>query len=133
MPFVLDASIASCWAFNDEDHPLAAQALDRLRTDEARVPTLWWFEIRNVLIINERRARITPSDTTLFPRALTRLPIAIDRAPEEHAVLTLARTHRLTIYDTSYLELAHREHLPLATLDTALARAARAEKIPEFA
>jgi predicted nucleic acid-binding protein len=133
MPFVLDASIASCWAFNDEDHPLATQALDRLRTDEARVPTLWWFEVRNVLIINERRARITPSDTTLFLRALARLPITIDRTPEESAVLTLARTHRLTIYDATYLDLAHREHLPLATLDTALARAARAEKIPEFA
>jgi len=130
MPFVLDASVAACWAFNDEDHPIAAQALERLRTDEARVPTIWWFEVRNTLIVNERRARITQSDTTRFLRALARLPITIDRAPEEYAVLTLARTHRLTIYDTSYLELAQRETLPLATLDADLARAALAENIP---
>ena len=43
MPFVLDASIAACWAFEDEDHPRAALALERIRTDEARVPGLWWF------------------------------------------------------------------------------------------
>jgi|SRR5271166_358154 len=24
MPFVLDASVAACWAFDDEDHPVAA-------------------------------------------------------------------------------------------------------------
>lgn len=55
MPFVLDASIAACWAFDDEDHPIAALALDRIRTDQARVPSLWWFEVRNTLIVNERR------------------------------------------------------------------------------
>ncbi|MGA2314400.1 MAG: hypothetical protein ABSF87_18930 [Xanthobacteraceae bacterium] len=43
MPFVLDASIAACWAFDDEDHPVAAPTLDRIRADEARVPSLWWF------------------------------------------------------------------------------------------
>jgi hypothetical protein len=55
MPFVLDASIAACWAFDDEDHPVAALALERIRTDAARVPSLWWFELRNTLIVNERR------------------------------------------------------------------------------
>jgi len=133
MPFVLDASVASCWAFNDEEHPIAAHALERLRTDEARVPSLWWFEVRNTVIVNERRGRITQADTALFLRALSRLGIITDRTPEESAVLNLARTHRLTVYDASYLELARRESLPLATLDTDLARAARAENIPPLA
>jgi predicted nucleic acid-binding protein len=133
MPFVLDASVAASWAFNDEDHPIAARALERIRTDEARVPSLWWFEIRNTLIVNERRGRITQTDTALFLRALFRLGILIDRTPQESAVLTLARTRRLTVYDASYLELAQRENLPLATLDTDLARAARAENITVLA
>ena len=63
MPFVLDASVAACWAFDDEDHPVAALALERIRADEARVPSLWWFEVRNTLIVNERRGRLTESDT----------------------------------------------------------------------
>ena len=129
MPFVLDASIAAGWAFADEDHPDAALALARIRDDEARVPTLWWFEVRNVLIVNERRGRLTEADTAAFLRRLARLGVTVDRSPEEAAVLALARRHRLSVYDASYLELAQREALPLATLDAELARAARAEGV----
>ncbi len=127
MPFVLDASITACWAFDDEDHPLAAHALERLREDGAVAPSLWWFEVRNMLIVNERRGRITEGDTAAFLRGLSRLGVAVDRSPDEGAVLTLARRHRLTAYDASYLELSLRESLPLATLDRELERAARAE------
>jgi predicted nucleic acid-binding protein len=130
MPFVLDASVAACWAFEDEDHPVAALALERVRADEACVPSLWWFEVRNTLIVNERRGRLTESDTTAFLRALARLNIAVDRSPDEADVLMLARRRRLTVYNAAYLELARREGVPLATLDTALAAAARAERAP---
>jgi len=126
MPFVLDASIAACWAFEDEDHPAAALALERIRTDEAQVPSLWWFEVRNTLIVNERRGRITQADTAAFLRGLSRLGITVDRSPEEAAVLTLARTHNLSVYDAAYLELAQREQLPLVTLDKELRLAAHA-------
>ena len=130
MPFVLDASIAACWAFEDEDHPVAALALERIRTDQAHVPSLWWFEVRNTLIVNERRGRLTEADVAAFLRGLSRLGVTVDRAPEEAVVLALARRHRLTVYDASYLELAQREVIPLATLDTELAHAARAENLP---
>jgi len=90
MPFVLDASIAACWAFDDEDHPNAALALERIRTGEAHVPTLWWFEVRNTLIVNERRKRLTEHDTAAFLRELARLSISVDRTPGEADVLALA-------------------------------------------
>jgi predicted nucleic acid-binding protein len=127
MPFVLDASIAACWAFDDEDHPVAALALERIRTDEARVPSLWWFEVRNTLIVNERRKRLTQSDTADFLRGLARLGVTVDRSPEEAEVLALARRHRLTVYDAAYLELARRDGVPLATLDNDLAIATQVE------
>ncbi len=130
MPFVLDASIAACWAFDDEDHPVAALALERVRTDEARVPSLWWFEVRNTLIVNERRGRLTERDTSAFLRGLARLRVTLDRSPNEGDVLALARHRRLTVYDAAYLELARREGAPLATLDAALATAASAERVP---
>jgi predicted nucleic acid-binding protein len=130
MPFVLDASIAACWVFQDEDHPRADLALARIRTEEAIVPSLWWFEVRNILVVNERRKRIAESDTAGFLRGLSRLPIRVDRSPDESVVLRLARTHRLSVYDASYLELALREAVPLATLDADLAAAARAEQAP---
>ena len=98
----------------------AALALERVRTDAAVVASIWWFEVRNTLIVNERRGRITQADTAAFLRGLTRLGAMVDRTPEEAAVLALARTHRLTVHDSSYLELAQREALPLVTLDQPL-------------
>jgi predicted nucleic acid-binding protein len=130
MPFVLDASVAACWAFDDENHPTAALAFKRIQTQEAWVPSLWWFEVRNTLIVNERRGRISEPDTMLFLRRLSRFAISVSSAIEESGVLRLARAHALSVYDASYLELAQREALPLATLDSALVRAARAENIP---
>ncbi|HWE05929.1 MAG TPA: type II toxin-antitoxin system VapC family toxin [Rhizomicrobium sp.] len=129
MPFVADASVAACWAFDDEAHPTAAFALERIRSDEARVPCLWWFEVRNVLIVNERRRRISAADVSGFLRTLSRLAITVDHAPDETEILALARRRRLSVYDAAYLELAKRESLVLATLDRELARAAGAEGV----
>jgi predicted nucleic acid-binding protein len=127
MPFVLDASIPACWALQDEEDQRAGAAFVRIKAEEAVVPSLWWFEIRNILVVNERRKRITESDTGVFLRGLAGLRIRVDRQPEEGVVLRLARTHRLSVYDASYLELALREAIPLATLDAELTAAARAE------
>jgi hypothetical protein len=72
MAFVLDACITACWAFRDEDHPDASLARDQMRSEEAVVPCLWWFEVRNILIVNERRRRIAESDTAVFLLNLSR-------------------------------------------------------------
>lgn len=128
MSFVLDASVAACWALADEEHPAATLAFARIQNEEAVVPALWWFEIRSILIVGERRKRIAEADTIGFLRDLGRLPIRVDRSPEESQVLRLARSHRLSVYDAAYLELALREQSPLATLDKELAGAARSER-----
>ena len=130
MPFVIDASIAIAWALDDEEHPTAVRSLDRIRNDEARVPGLWWYEVRNSLVTNERRRRLTEGDTTGFLQALSRLALTFDHDADDVQTLALARRHGLTIYDAVYLELAQRENIPLATLDGKLANAARAEKVP---
>ena len=129
MALVLDASITACWAFQDEDHPDARLAFHQMRSEEAVVPCLWWFEVRNILVVNERRRRIAESETAAFLLSLSRLRIRIDRAPDEGAVLRLARTYRLSVYDAAYLELAQRRGLPLATLDKELREAASAEGV----
>lgn len=126
MPFVLDASVVACWAFVDESHAIADFALERIRTDEARVPALWWFEVWNILIVNQRRKRVTEGDTVAFLRHLARLRVTVDRSPVAADVLALARRHRLSVYDASYLELALRDGVSLATLDQELGAAASA-------
>ena len=100
-----------------------------MRAEEAVVPCLWWFEVRNILIVNERRRRIAESATASFLLNLSLLRLRVDRSPDENAVLRLARAHRLSVYDSAYLELAQREGLPLATLDADLRRAAASEAV----
>lgn len=129
MPFVVDASITATWCFADENNSTANGALLRLAGDEAVVPVLWWFEIRNVLIINERRGRIDTAGIAEFLADLAQLPLRIDHRADSETVMAFARKHTLTAYDAAYLELALRINGPLATLDRALAAAAQAEGV----
>jgi predicted nucleic acid-binding protein len=129
MTFVVDASIVGCWCFPDESHSIADVAFDRLEATRAVVPALWWFEVRNLLLVNERRGRLEAAGTAEFLADLERLPIHVDREPAGAAIFTLARAHRLTFYDAAYLELARRLDAPLATLDRQLAAAARAAAV----
>jgi|SRR3954465_1592184 predicted nucleic acid-binding protein len=130
MPFVIDASVAACWLLPDEAHDIATAAFSRLVTDHALVPSLWWFEMRNLFIVNERRGRLDHEKTSRALALLSELPIRLDHTPDSSTVLQLARRHRLTVYDAAYLELAQRDDAPLATLDDALTRAAKAEGVP---
>jgi predicted nucleic acid-binding protein len=93
------------------------------------VPWLWWFEVRNILVVNERRGRISERETAVFLRQLARLRVRVDPAPGEDEVLRLARMHGLSVYDSAYLELAQRERVALATLDQRLRSAALAEGV----
>lgn len=130
MPFVLDASVALSWALEDEDHSVAIEAASVAQSDEAVVPALWWFEVRNGLLISEIKKRSTDSRTASALKTLARLPIRTDPHPAEDEMFRLARRHALTIYDAAYLELAVRGTFPMATLDRALVKAARAEQVP---
>jgi predicted nucleic acid-binding protein len=129
MSFVLDASVTATWMYKDENHPNAAHAFELLSTDIARVPGIWWFEVRNLLITGERRKRLSRGEVETLRHDLDALPIEIDRAPDESTIFDLARRHDLTFYDAAYLELAIRRRLPLATLDGALIAAARARGV----
>lgn len=124
--FVLDSSVTLSWAFAEEQNPNALRAEQLLETEaaDAVVPALWWYEIRNVLLVGERRGRITPARTAIFLRQIADLPIQIAPPPDETILLDLARQTKLTVYDASYLAIAIQENIPLATLDDALSVAA---------
>lgn len=127
MPFVVDASVTLSWCFEDETSPQTEAVLDLLSDDTAVVPSLWELEVSNVLLLGERRRRLTESQTARFVALLGQLPILVDSASVDmQAVLAVGRHHCLTAYDAAYLVLAEREGVPLATLDTKLRAAARA-------
>ena len=128
MAFVVDASVMLAQPLG-QPNAIAALARTRLDDEVGLVPAVWWFEVRNVLIINERRRAISDAETANAVREWARLDITIVNSTDEATIMTLARRHRLTVYDAAYLELALRERLDLATLDTSLAEAARREGV----
>ena len=94
------------------------------------MPSLWLFEVRNILVVNERRGRIRLPDSSAFLGHLAALRVREDRLPDEDSVLRMSRSYRLSVYDASCLELAHREGVAIATLDADLRKAARREGVP---
>jgi predicted nucleic acid-binding protein len=97
------------------------------------VPVRWPAEVANALLIAVRRGRISQEKANRFLLDLRALPIRLDPESSDAVfdqVFKLAEQYSLTIYDASYLELAIREGLPLATLDNDLRKAARASGVP---
>ena len=132
MNFVLDASVALSWCFEDEGGDYAADVLTKLASGEAVVPSLWLLEIAHGLLVAERRGRLAASDAHEARSLLEALPIAVDpggRRAAFHTTPLLARRHGLSAYDAAYVELAVRLGAPLATLDGALRSAASAEGV----
>ena len=103
MAFVPDASVAAAWLLPDEEAALADLALDRLAEETVMVPSLFWHELRNLLLSAERRGRIDERHADASMARIRRLPIQSPGELDDHRVMALARGHRLTAYDASYL------------------------------
>ena len=130
---VLDASVALAWSFKDEVSPYAAFTIHSVKTARAVAPMIWPLEVNNALISAARRGRIDELIANRIRNTLDQLPLDID---SEIAIASLGRRivrlgidHGLSAYDASYLELAMRRGLPLATQDDRLRHAAVAAGI----
>lgn len=134
--FVLDCSVALAWCFPDEYALYPQSVLDSLTVNAGAVPSLWRLEVANALLVGERRGRCTAADVVAWLGFLAALPIRIDSETEDRAwcdTLGFARAYSLSVYDASYLELASRRGLPLASLDRQLNAAAKAAGIVLYA
>ena len=132
---VLDASLAISWLFADERTPEGDAALTAVVGGGALVPALWSIEVANACVSAERRGRLSQAEVAQALVLVSQLPLSLAGEgwpPELRQVLDLARRHRLTAYDSLYLDLARRAHLPLATRDRKLLAAAQAEGVARF-
>jgi predicted nucleic acid-binding protein len=123
--FVLDCSVTISWFMPDESFDF--NFLNKVSKEGAIVPSLWPLEIGNVLLMSERKMRITLEQRQKALHVLTELPIIVDTMTSNNAwleTMELAERCNLTLYDASYLELSLRRSLPLATFDKQLKKAA---------
>jgi len=127
--FVLDNSVALAWCFEDEQTPAIMALLDRVVATGAMAPLLWPLEALNGLLVAERRRRLEPAKRAELAGLLRALPIMLDDETADKSweeTLRLAERFTLSVYDATYLELAQRRRLPLASMDRALRNATAA-------
>ncbi|MFQ5598780.1 MAG: type II toxin-antitoxin system VapC family toxin [Nitrospiria bacterium] len=138
MRFVLDNSVSMRWFFGDgkpRELTFAEEVLDALRDGSALVPVTWGLEVSNVIARAEVKRLVTEARSENFLGMLEALDIEVDERTFSQAlsgILQLARRYRLSAYDASYLELALREGVSLATLDEDLGKAAKKAGVTRF-
>ena len=138
MNFVLDNSVTMRWFFGDgnpAELAYAEKVLDTLQVDSAIVPATWGLEVANVIARAEAKALVSEARSSAFLEMLEGVSIGLDGATFAHALtdtLQLARRYKLSAYDASYLELALRRGMPLATLDEDLQKAAKKAGVKKF-
>jgi predicted nucleic acid-binding protein len=119
-----------------KDLEYADNVLKALKSGSAAVPSIWGLEVANVLVRAERHRSIDRGVTEDFILTLARLKIVADDKTYEYSLadtFQLSREYTLTAYDASYLELALRLNVPLATLDEKLIKATRKAGVKRFA
>ena len=139
MRFVLDNSVTMRWFFGDgkpQELVYAGKVLDAMQEATAIVPMTWGLEVANVIAKAEEKALVTEARSGAFLEMLEDVDIEVDSATFALALsdtLQLARRYKLSAYDASYLELALRLGLQLATLDEDLQKAAKKAGVKKFA
>jgi predicted nucleic acid-binding protein len=136
--FVLDNSVTMRWFFGDgkpQELAYVGKVLDAMKVATAIVPTTWGLEVANVIARAEAKALVTEARSGAFLEMLDGVSIEVDAATFAHALestLQLARRYKLSAYDASYLELALRRGISLATLDEDLQKAAKKAGVKKF-
>jgi predicted nucleic acid-binding protein len=131
--FVVDNSVIMAWCFEDEVSAYADATLECLEDCEALVPAIWPLEIGNVLLVAERKRRLGKADVVRFLELVSSLPLSVEQESPGRMltdIIALARDLRLSTYDASYLDLAMRLGLPIATQDKLLMKAAKKCGVP---
>ena len=126
---VIDSSATIAWFMPDEHDAGSEELLDLVTEEGALVPSLWPIEVANALLFAVRRNRVSRTHCERALKSLARLPIEIDTETTGRAwgpIFEVAVRFGLTVYDATYLELAQRCELPLASLDRELRAAGRA-------
>jgi predicted nucleic acid-binding protein len=127
--FIVDASVGFAWVYQGQATPETDHLLNAVAAGASViVPALWFLEMSNVLLMAQRRHRLTPAQRKAAMEKLTAMQLTVDEEGTRHAfgkTSELAEKYGLTLYDATYLELASRRSLPLASRDQTLRNAAR--------
>jgi predicted nucleic acid-binding protein len=139
---VLDASIAGGWIFPAQSTDYKKRVLDAVNEASALVPALWHTEVANMLVKRRVVAKLSLEVMQPLMVYFDHLPVVTEELDNSTASraknwkiskqVELAFKYELTSYDATYLALAMRSNLPLASADEALIQAAHKSGVAIF-
>lgn len=129
MLWVVDCSFAAALFLPDESSLKVESFFRDTGSDDLFwVPMLWWYEITNVLVVSERRNRLTHADIQEIMLLFDQFEFNTDNSfgtDHSNKLYEVAQKYTLSSYDASYLELAVRKSANLASLDNKLIESAK--------
>lgn len=122
--FVVDNSVVVAWLYAGQANAYSERALESSGTSILHTSFIWPAEFANAATVMVKRGILTDELGASMIQMVDAFGLSVDRAPVDlRALYQLSRRYGLRAYDASYLELAMRLNIPLATRDTALMRA----------
>lgn len=117
--YVIDASVAIKWVLAEEQADRAREIARKAVLKQLRlsIPSLFWYEIANVLRYNRRQRESTNPWQLFLSIPMETVGFRPSAYPEIEA---LARTYDLSAYDAGYVFLAQSLGVPLLTADRQL-------------
>ena len=128
---VIDASVSLAWLLDEPgSNPALRDLFLRAFRRECRVwvPALWHWECANVLLGMVKRGAILLPEVPGYLELMRYANPEVDATPSaqvQHACIELAQVTGLSYYDASYVELALRQKISLATFDQKMKSAAQ--------
>jgi len=126
---VADASASLSWFLESPLSTGATRTFNFAKSSLLIVPPIWIYETQNALLKLTRQRRISQDEAHQIRIEFDLIYKRIDRTNDPDMIdrtLEIAKAHMMTFYDASYVELAFRLGLPLATGDQAEKNAAKA-------
>lgn len=124
--FVVDNSVVVAWLYQGQANAYTERVLESSGTSTLQTSFMWPAEFANAATVMVKRGILTDELGTAMIQMADALGLLVDRTPVDlGALYQLSRRFSLSAYDASYLELAMRLNIPLATRDTALMRASQ--------
>lgn len=122
--FIIDCSSTISLFLPDEiNNDYTNKLYDSFKNNACVVPSLWCYELSNVLLSSKKRNRINDNQINEIVNLIYDLPVEIENINFyyiQNNIFNIASDNNLSVYDASYLELAIRFNCSLATLDKKL-------------
>ncbi len=125
--FVVDNSVVVAWLYRAQATDYTERLLESSGTSTLHTSFIWPAEFANAASVMVKRGILTDDLGSAMIGVADTLRLVVDRAPADlREIYQVSRRHGLSAYDATYLELAMRLNVPLATRDTALKQASQA-------